>query len=137
MSLPCDFVEGHLANVTLCAFGVCVAVSNSEMVLSTLLKCLLLCVFIVNIHIHIDCVCACVCMYACLQRLEFSHECQPPTFETESLLTWSLLVKLSWLAREPQGSTCLCFLGGGFAGMCHHSQLFMWLLGIKPRSSCL
>lgn len=103
MSLPCDFVEGHLANVTLCAFGVCVAVSNSEMVLSTLLKWLLLCVFIVDIHIHIDCVCACVFMYACLQRLEFNRECQPPTFETESLLTWSLLVKLSWLAREPQG----------------------------------
>lgn len=121
MSLPCDFAEGHLANVTFCAFGVCVVLSNGEMVLSPFLKCLLLCVFVVDIHIHIDCVCACVRMYTYLQRLDFNRECQSPTFETGALLTWSLLVKLSWLAREPQGSTCLCLLGGGFIGMCHHS----------------
>jgi hypothetical protein len=45
--------------------------------------------------------------------------------------------KLGWLAREPQGSACFCFipLGLGF----HTSMLSfkMWVLGIKARSSCL
>lgn len=52
--------------------------------------------------------------------------------------TWAC--RLSWLgclASEPQRFTSLPLPNTGFTGTCHHTCLFIWLLGIQFWSFCL
>lgn len=80
------------------------------------------------------CVCYCVCSPLCGGQGSIvegpssgvSHLC----FETGSPTeTWGSSIKLDWLARALQKS-CLCLPSTRITGICHYTQLFMWVLGI-------
>lgn len=62
--------------------------------------------------------------------------------ETVFLTDWDSLSssRVGWPASEHREHTRdppVCPRSVGIPNMCHHSQLFMWVLGIKLRSSCL
>lgn len=64
-------------------------------------------------------ICVCVCVYTreCTKSTSgvFLKYCPPwfLFFEIRFLLVWSSLIRLRWLAGEPQGPACLCFVSVG------------------------
>lgn len=46
------------------------------------------------------------------------------------------LIRLDWLVKETQGSSCLCFSGSGVTDMGHHPGFFMCAVGVKLMSLC-
>lgn len=81
-----------------------------------------------------SCVFIC-CIYMCLWRLEILvlRHCPHSFFRQGLSLAWDLLNRLSWLASEPQGSTC----PGSQCWNCKCHHLFHMCLRIKLRSSSL
>lgn len=51
--------------------------------------------------------------------------------------TWKSPTTPCWLSIKPQGSLFFCLLSTGITKMSHHAWSFIWVLGIKFRSSCL
>lgn len=53
------------------------------------------------------------------------------------LEAWSLTIfRLGYVASEPQGSFCLSVPSAWMTIMFHHSEIFMWFLGVRLKSSC-
>lgn len=81
------------------------------------------------------------CMEVKVQSLVFLLKCSIPFvkfyFMTGLLTAWSSPAGLGWLAREVQGSTCLCFPCTEIINEHHHAPLFCGFWGIKLRSVCL
>lgn len=59
----------------------------------------------------------------------------PLRFKTGSII--GLPTRLHWLVSELQGSFCLYLPSAGIISMPLHTNIFMWVLKIKLRFSCL
>lgn len=97
-----------------------------------------ICVFpLICVCTCVCCVCPCECVYLWVQvsvllgRIRKRmlgiplHRSLPSMLEKGSHRTWSEAG-----SHQPQWASCLCSYSRGYTGVCDHTQLCMWVLGI-------
>lgn len=130
----------------------CLGAMYACVCLGAICVCVCVCVYAVHACVCLAAMCSCVCggvLCVCYVRMSMCGGGQETTsgvtlqapstsFLRQDLsLPWNLPNGPSWLAAEPQASTCLCFSKAEIINMYHHIWLlffFKWALGIKLRS---
>lgn len=92
------------------------------------------------VHFHVcKCICMCKCVYVCLETFGVvSQVFSTLLFEMRFFIGLVLTNQARLAGRGLQGSTCLYLSVVGRKKSTHqHAPLFMWVLGLELRSSCL
>lgn len=133
----------HVYVVWVLCTHVCVWVLYVCVCACVCMLCMHVCVWLLCVHVCVGVLCVCyvrMCMCGGGQETTSGVTLQAPStsFLRQDLsLPWNLPNGPSWLAAEPQASTCLCFSKAEIINMYHHIWLlffFKWALGIKLRS---